>query len=151
VLTPVFRSSAVALALAMNAATAQTAAPADSASPNDVRAVSIKSGRILLSSAANPGPVVLADGAYASSGGTVIVIVDGKIARVEGSSGKVTLVGSSRMNRQRVMLTPVVGALIVAVTPFALPSGTFRATDRVTFFRVVDGRVMEFTLPPKAP
>ena len=138
---------ATCLMVALNATNAQTPAPADTA-PNAVTAVSIKSGKLALSSAANPGPVFLPDGAYTNESNTTIVFLDGRILRVEHGSGTVDQVGSVRIQRDRVMLTPSVRALM-AVSPFALPSGTFRNQEGNSWFKVVSGKPTEFGLPPK--
>jgi hypothetical protein len=136
--------AAASLLVALNVTGAQTPAPSDTA-PNAVTAVSIKSGKLALSSAANPGPVFLPDGAYTNESNTTIVFLDGRILRVEHGSGTVDQVGSVRIQRDRVMLTPSVRALM-AVSPFALPSGTFRSQDGNTWFKVESGRPTEFAL-----
>jgi hypothetical protein len=137
---------------AMHATQAQAAAAADSVGPNGVTAVAIKSGRLTLSSAANPGPVVLPDGAYKGDGGTTLVILDGRLTRVEYASGTVVDVASVRVRDQRVIVTPGTTAL-VQVTPFPLPSGTFANQNGGASIKVVSGRPTEFSMgaPPSQP
>ena len=124
---------------------AQTTPAAYSARPNDVTAVSIKSGRLALSSASNPGPVYLPDGAYSNGSGTVLVLLDGRIIRVEYGAGTVSQVASMRYQRDRVMLTPPVTALM-SVSPFPLPSGTFTSQDGAHVVTVMSGRPTEFII-----
>ena len=137
--------AATCIVVAMNASGAQTPAPADSLRPNEVTAVSIKSGKLALSSSANPGPVFLADGAYKNESNTIIVIVDGRVIRVEYGSGTVSRVASMRVQNERVMLTPPVIALM-SVSPFPLPSGTFTSHDGGHWFKVMSGRPTEFSI-----
>ena len=139
---------AAGLLVVVNATHAQVPASADTMPPDGVTAVSVKSGRLALSSAANPGPVFLPDGAYTNESNTTLVILDGRIMRVEYGSGTVAQVGSIRMQKDKVMLTPSVRAL-VSVSPFVLPSGTFRTQDGSSWFRVESGRPVEFTIPAK--
>ena len=136
---------AVLLMVALHAPEAQTSAPADSTRPNDVTAVSIKSGRLALSSTSNPGPAYLPDGAYSNGSGTVLVLLDGRIIRVEYGSGSVSQVASMRIQRDRVMLTPPVTALM-SVSPFPLPSGTFTSQDGAHVLTVLSGRPTEFII-----
>jgi hypothetical protein len=141
--------SVISMIAALNAAQAQTDTTQPKG-PDEVTAVSVKSGKLALSSTANPGPVFLPDGAYTNENNTVVVILDGKIMRVEYGSGSVTVVGSMRMQKEKVMLTPSVRALM-SVTPFPLPSGTFTSKDGSASFTVFSGRPTEFTLPPQSP
>lgn len=129
---------------ALNVLGAQDSA-ADSTAPNQVTAVSIRSGKLALSSAANPGPVFLPDGAYRNDANTVIVILDGRIIRVEYGSGTVTQVASSRVQRGRVMLTPPVTALM-SVSPFPLPGGTFTHQDGAAWVKIVSAMPTEFVV-----
>ena len=69
---------------------AQTPSPApvadsaaDPALRNAVTSYAMRSGKLALSSAANPGPVFLPDGTYTSEAGTIVVIVDAIINRVQ--------------------------------------------------------------------
>ena|SRR5688572_28283602 len=138
--------AAALVMLAVNALPAQMTASADSTAPDEVTRVSIKSGKLALSSAANPGPVFLADGAYTNESNTVIVVLDGRITRVEYGSGKVIQVASVHLQRERVMLMPQVTALM-SVSPVPLPSGRFTSENSVKL-TVVSGRPTEFTLGP---
>jgi hypothetical protein len=142
--------SAACFVIAVNAPHAQSPVLTDSAGPNEVTTVSIKSGKLALSSAANPGPVFLADGAYKNESNTVIVILDGRIVRIEYGSGTIARVASIRLHDERVMLTPMVSALM-QVTPFPLPSGTFTSQDGALWLKVVSGRPAEFTVRASSP
>lgn len=135
--------------LAVSVLPAQTPASAESTGPNEVTAVSIKSGKLALSSAANPGPVFLTDGVYTDEGNAVIVVLDGRISRVEYASGKLIQVASIHRQRERIMLVPQVSALM-SVSPFPLPSGRFTSDNGVTL-TVVAGRPTEFTLRAATP
>ena len=141
------RIRGIAAALFMFAASmgAQTPEAVDSTRPNDVTAMSIKSGRLALSSTANPGPVYLPDGAYKNGSGTVLVLLDGRIIRIEYGAGRVSPVASTRIQRRQVMLTPPVTALM-SVSPFPLPSGTFTSEDGGSVITVMSGRPTEFTI-----
>jgi hypothetical protein len=141
--------AAACLMVAVSTLPAQTPASADSIGAHEVGALSIKSGKLALSSAANPGPVFLPDGVYTNESNTVIVVLDGRITGVEYESGKHVRVASLHMQRDRVMLTPTVTALM-SVSPFPLPSGKFTSQDGVTL-TVVSGRPTEFTLRAAAP
>lgn len=144
------RIGGIALACVMvfvNAAGAQdNADSARVAGPHDVISLKIKSGRLALSSASNPGPVFLSDGAYTNDAGIVISILDGRIVSVGYPSGRVDEVASISIQRDRVMLMPPVVALM-QVSPFPLPSGTF-TTPSGARFRVLSARPTEFTLAP---
>lgn len=142
--------TALLILVVADALGAQTTPAADSARPNDVTAVSIKSGRLALSSASNPGPVFLPDGAYSNGSGTVLVLLDGRIIRVEYGSGNVSQVASMRVQRDKVMLTPPVSALM-SVSPFQLPSGTFTSQDGAHALTVMSGRPTAFVIQAGAP
>jgi hypothetical protein len=142
--------AATCVVVGVNTSVAQSPAPGDSAGPNEVTAVSIKSGKLALSSAANPGPVFLPDGAYTNTGNTVIVVLDGRIIRVEYGSGSISQVASMRVQNQRVMLTPPVVALM-SVSPFPLPSGTFTTQDGAHWFKVMSARPIEFVIRSGSP
>ncbi|HUQ48957.1 MAG TPA: hypothetical protein VM053_12055 [Gemmatimonadaceae bacterium] len=140
-----------------NAVSAQALAPAappeavDSTAPIPVTSYAVKSGKIALSSAMSPKPVFLPDGTYTNDGGTVIVIVDGVIVRLERDGGEATFIESVRTNRDKqIMLTPSTNALM-QVTDMRLPSGTFRAADGKSSFSVVMGRPTAFNLPGASP
>lgn len=139
--------AAVCLMGALNASLAQEPS---SAGPNEVTEVSIKSGKLALSSAANPGPVFLPDGAYMNDASTTIVIVHGRIVRVEYGSGTAVQVASIRLTNERVMLTPPVTALM-QVQPIPLPSGIFRSKDGSSSLKVVSARPTEFVVSASAP
>jgi hypothetical protein len=150
----------VALAIVLSAITAadvsaQTPSPApvtdsaaDPALRNAVTTYAMRSGKLALSSAANPGPVFLPDGTYTSEAGTIVVIVDGIINRVQRGTGEITEISNVRLNRQKLItLTPSTNALM-AVSDFTLPSGTYKSEDGLSSLTVVVGRPTEFTLPP---
>jgi hypothetical protein len=123
----------------------------DSTAPTPVTAFAVKSGKIALSSATTTKPVFLPDGAYTNEGGTVIVIVDGVIVRIEREAGEATFIESVRLNRDhQIMLTPGTNALM-QVTDMRLPSGTFRSADGKSSMSVVQGRPTSFSVPASPP
>ena len=140
---------ATGILVAVNAPRAQSPAPEDSTASNEVTAVTIASGKLALSLKGEPGPVFLADGVYTNESKTVIVVLDGRITRIEYASGTVTRVASIRLQDQRVILTPPVTALM-PVSPSPLPSGTFTSQDGA-ILRVVSGRPTEFARRGAAP
>lgn len=146
--TPLF--SVALLVMTAGAATAQTESPAppDTATANrdSVTAYSIKSGRLMLSSKANPKPVALPDGAYTNEADVIIVFVNGRVTRVQESTDKITEIESARLNKNKlVTLTPSTNALM-AVSELILPSGTFTSEDRRNSVTIVFGRPTAFTL-----
>ena len=150
----VLRGVVVGAAISATAVSAQTPAlvpPPDSAiaglaAQNAVTAVSIKSGRLVLSSAANPGKTLVPDGTYTNELNTIIVIVNGRIARVQESSGSIVEVESISQSRQGVIrVVPSTNALM-AVSERPLPSGTFRSEDGQSSIKIVFGRPTEFTI-----
>lgn len=151
---PILRLCGVCLvAAAASAAHAQAPLPAaapamlDSSTQNVVTEFSVRSGKIALSSAANPGPAYLPDGTYTSENNTIIVILEGRIVRLQRSTGEITEISSVRVNRLHgIMLTPSTNALM-AVSDFTLPSGTFKSEDGRSSITVVAGRPTAFTLP----
>ena len=111
----------------------------------------MKSGKIALSTATSAKPVFLPDGTYTNEGGTVLVIVDGVIVRLERDGGEATFIESVRLNRDKqIMLTPGTSALM-QVTDMRLPSGTFRTADGKSFFSVVMGRPTSFNVSGASP
>ena len=153
----ILRSVPFIAAVFASALSAQTPSPAaapdsivqDSASLNAVKDFSIRSGKLLLSSAANPGPVYLPDGTYSDESNTAIVIRDGRIARIQQASGdliEVSAVRLNRLNRRGVItVTPSTNALM-AVSDMPLPTGTFKSDDGVSSIRIVLGRPTAFTI-----
>lgn len=135
-----------------SSAYAQEAAPASSdttavANPNGVTAYVIKSGRLMLSSKANPKPAWMPDGPYTNQDNLIIVFINGSVTRVVRSTGEAIEIGSMRINRQqRVTLTPFTNALM-AVSDLPLPSGTFKSEDGRSSVTIILGRPTEFTLP----
>ena len=118
----------------------------DSAALNAVKDFSIRSGKLILSSAANPGPVHLPDGTYSDESNTAIVIRDGRIARIQQASGELIEVSAARVNRRGVItITPSTNALM-AVSDVPLPTGTFKSDDGVSSISIVLGRPTAFTL-----
>ena len=139
------------LVITSSASAAQTEASAlpDTAAANrdSVIAYSIKSGKLMLSSKANPKPVSLPDGAYTNEADVIIVFVNGRVTRVQESTDKITEIESARLNKNKlVTLTPSTNALM-AVSEIILPSGTFTSEDRRTSVTIVFGRPTAFTLP----
>lgn len=113
----------------------------DSSTATAVTAFSVKSGRIMLSSAANPGPVNLPDGSY-TNGDAFMVILGGRIIRVQASVS---------VDRNRiVMLRPAASALM-QVSDIPLPSGTFISEDKASSISVMSGRPTAFTPPGSSP
>ena len=136
-----------------SAAAAQTPSPVpapdtttkDPSTQNVVTGFSIRSGKLAVSSAANPGPVFLPDGTYANAANTIIVVVDGLITRIQESWGGIIEVASIRLNRQRgVRLIPSTNALMT-VSDLPLPSGRFKTEDGKNSFTIVAGRPTEFS------
>lgn len=149
---PILRLCGVCVVAAASAAYAQEPVPAaapaalDSSTRNVVTAFSVRSGKIALSSVANPGPAYLPDGTYTNENNTIIVILDGRIARIQTSSGAITEISSVRVNRLHgIMVTPSTNALM-AVSDITLPSGTFKSQDGASSVTVVAGRPSAFTL-----
>src|SRR5512141_187337 len=141
-------------AITATAASAQTPSPVAapdttvqaSAALNAVKNFSIHSGQLVLSSAANPGPVYLPDGTYTDESSTAIVIRDGRIARIQQASGDLIEVSAVRLNRRGVItVTPSTNALM-AVSDMPLPTGTFKSDDGVSSIRIVLGRPTAFTI-----
>lgn len=145
------RLVAVLAVFAARALSAQEAAPASSdtavANPNVVTAYAIKSGRLVVSSKANPKPTRMPDAAYTNQEGLVIVFLDGTVTRVQRSTGEITQIDAMRLNRQqRITLMPSTNALM-AVSDIPLPSGTFTSEDGRSYVTFILGRPTEFTLP----
>jgi hypothetical protein len=114
---------------------------------NAVTTFAIKSGKLLLSSKANPKPAAMPDGAYTNQSGLIIVILGGRVTRIQESTDKIIEIASMRLNRQRLIaLMPSTNALM-AVNELMLPSGTFKSEDGRSSITVVFGRPTEFTLP----
>jgi hypothetical protein len=129
---------------------AQTAAPAlsDTAEthPNAVTAYAIRSGKLMLSSRTNPEPVSLPDGTYKNQSDLIVVIMNGRVTRIQETTDRITEISSMRLNRQKlVTLMPSTNALM-AVNELLLPSGTFTSEDGKTSFTIVFGRPTAFTL-----
>jgi len=143
--------SVLVTASAGHAQTPATAIAVDTIALNTVTDYSVKSGKLVLSSVANPGKVHLPDGTFTNEAGAILVILGGKIARVQGSEGDLTEISAVRMNRfQRIMLTPSTNALNT-VTEIPLPSGEFRSEDGAATVTIVSGRPIRFTLAGSAP
>ena len=139
-------AGAVAAQTAPAVAVADTAVQ-DTAARNVVTAFAIKSGKLALSSAAHPKPVSLPDGTYTNQAGVILVVVDGKIARIQESTGGVTEVSSIRLNRQRIIRVMPSTTALMTVSDMPLPSGTFTSEDGRSSFTIVYGRPKAFTLP----
>ena len=147
---PTIRLVAVLLTVTASAAAAQApaSAPADTAATdvNAVTAYAIRSGKLVLSSKANPKPTPLPDGTYTNQADLILVILDGRVTRVQESTDRITEIASMRLNREKlVRLTPSTNALM-AVGEMPFPSGTFKSADGLTSFTIVYGRPTEFIL-----
>jgi len=145
------RLVAILLAFTASGVSAQTPSPASpdttTQDPNAVTGFSVRSGRLMLSSNANPKPTALPDGTYTNDADMIIVFVDGRVQRIQESTDKIIEVGSMRVSRQqRVTLTPSTSALM-AVTDFTLPSGLFKSGDGLSSVTIVNGRPIAFSLP----
>jgi hypothetical protein len=137
-------------AYAQDPAPSAAAEPVDSATLNGVTTYSIKSGKIAMSSIANPKPSFLPDGTYVNESGTVLVILEGAITRLERAEGEATEIFSVHLGRDRVvMLVPSTNALM-QVADVRLPSGTFRSVDGLSSMRVLSGHPVSFTIPGSA-
>lgn len=150
-MTPVLSFVAVLSVVTANAVFAQTSSPAlpDTATgdPHAVSAYSIRSGKLMLSSRANPKPAVLPDGAYTNESDLIIVVLDGRVTRLQESTDRITEIASMRLNKHRlVTLMPSTNALM-AVSEVTLPSGTFKTEDGRSSVTIVFGRPTAFTLP----
>lgn len=144
------RFAAVALAFTASSLSAQEAAsaPGDTATedPHAVTAYSIRSGKLMVSSKANPKPTALPDGTYMNEAGVILVFVNGRVTRVQETTDRITEIASMRLNRQRlVILTQSTNALM-AVIEVMLPSGTFRAENGNSSVTIVYGRPAAFTI-----
>ena len=147
---PMLRIVAILLASTASAVSAQAPAPASAdtttADPDAVTAYSVRSGKLILSSRANPKQAPLRDGTYTNQSGVIIVVVDGRVTRIQESTGGITEIASMRLNRkQLITVTPSTNALM-AVSDFPLPSGTFTSEDGSSV-KIVLGRPTAFTLP----
>jgi hypothetical protein len=144
-----------ATAISAGTVAAQSASPVsvtdtasqDTAARNVVTAFAIKSGKLVLSSAAHPKPVHLADGTYTNQAGVILVVVDGEITRIQESTGGITEVSSIRLNRQRIIRVMPSTTALMTVSDMPLPSGTFTSEDGRSSFTIVYGRPTAFTLP----
>ena len=147
---PMFRLVAVLLLFIASGVSAQTPAPASpdttTVDPNAVTTYSVRSGKLMLSSSANPKPVTLPDGAYTNQSELIIVFLGGRITRMQEGTDKITEIAAMRLNRDRIVrLTPSTNALMM-VNDFTLPSGTFKSEDGLSSVKIVFGRPTEFTL-----
>jgi hypothetical protein len=146
----------VAYLIAAATATAQTSPPAsppepavDSATLYNVTEYSVKSGKLVLASAANPIPVYLPDGTYTNEAGESFVISDARIVRFLDAAGQSTDIANTRKNRfGLITLTPSTNALM-AVSEMKLPSGNFTSDDGLVTFRSVLGRPTSFRISRK--
>lgn len=149
-MTWILRLCAVCVFAAATTADAQEPAPVAIVTMPDSTAVTdvaIKSGKLMLASLANPKPTALPDATYKNEINTIIVILDGRIARIQPEQNETTEVASVHLSRRGiVVLTPSTNALM-AVTGFALPDGSFKSEDGSASFTVVNGRPYSFTLP----
>lgn len=146
VIKAIFLAAIVSI-VAASGASAQDSTSVDAAMKNVVTTFSVKSGKLVLSSAANPGKSHLPDGTYTSEDGSIMVIVDGRITRFQRGSGEIVEIANVRLTRLGlVALTPSTNALM-AVSDFNLPSGTYKSEDGLSSLSVVAGRPTLFTLP----
>ena len=138
--------AAIISIVAASEAFAQDSTPVDSAMRNVVTAFSVKSGKLVLSSAANPGKSYLPDGTYSTEDGAILAIVDGRISRFQRATGDIVEISNVRVTRLGlVALTPSTNALM-AVSDFNLPSGTYKSEDGKSSLTVVAGRPTAFVL-----
>lgn len=138
--------AAIISIVAASEAFAQDSTPVDSAMRNVVTAFSVKSGKLVLSSAANPGKSYLPDGTYSTEDGAILAIVDGRISRFQRATGEIVEISNVRVTRLGlVALTPSTNALM-AVSDFNLPSGTYKSEDGKSSLTVVAGRPTAFVL-----
>jgi len=146
----VFRLAATLSVFTASAISAQatTAAPDTAAEdPDAVTAYAVRSGKLMLSSRANPKPAPIPDGTYKNQSDLIIVILGGRVTRIQESTDRITEIASMRLNRQKlVTLMPSTNALM-AVNELILPSGTFASDDGRTSFTIVFGRPTAFRLP----
>lgn len=154
---PVLRIALVCAMVGSRTTYAQPASPAvvaempDSTAQSAVTTFAVRSGKIALTTAASQAPAYLPDGAYTSESNTVIVILEGVVARIQMSSGQITEIGSVRMNRQRMItLTPSTNALM-QVSDIRIPSGTFTSEDGKISITFLLGRPTVFILPRSSP
>ena len=139
--------AAIISVVAASGAWAQDSTSVDSAMRNVVTTFSVKSGKLVLSSAANPGKSNLPDGTYTSDDASIMVIVDGRITRFQRGSGETVEIQNVRVTRLGLIaLTPSTNALM-AVSDFNLPSGTYKSEDGRSSLTVVAGRPTAFTIP----
>ena len=148
------RIALVSSLIASSVASAQTTAPpsppeasaVDSATLYNVTEYSVKSGKLVLASAANPIPIYLPDGTYTNEAGEIFVISDGKVVRIQDAGGQITDITATRKNRfGLIVLTPNTNALIT-VSEVKLPSGNFTSDDGLVTFRSVLGRPTSFRI-----
>ena len=146
-----FAVFAARAAAAQDAALPIAPAPVDSASLNVVTTFSVKSGKIVLSSALHPQATYLPDGTYTNDGGLIFVIADGVISRLQQPTGEIIPIASVRKSRQGLItLTPATDALM-QVSDIKLPSGVFRSEDGKSSITVVVGRPTAFTIAIPSP
>lgn len=129
-------------------AQAPSVAPPDTVAvdPDSVTTYSLRSGKLMLSSKTNPKPVTLPDGTYTNQSELILVFANGRVTRMQESTGQITEIASMHLNRQRlVRLTPATNALM-AVSDLPLPSGTFTSADGRSSVTIVFGRPTAFTL-----
>ena len=139
-----FTAGAVAAQSPASPAASPDTAAAD---PNAVTAYAIRSGKLMLSSRANPKPAAIPDGTYKNQADLIVVILNGRVTRIQETTDKITEIASMRLNRQKlVTLMPSTNALM-AVNELLLPSGTFTSEDSKASFTVVFGRPTAFSLP----
>lgn len=144
---------AASVARAQTSASASPPEPStvDSATLHNVTEYSVKSGKLVLASAANPIPVYLPDGTYTSEAGENFVISDGKVVRIMDAAGQVTDITNTRKNRFGfIVLTPNTNALMT-VSDVKLPSGNFTSDDGLVTFRSVLGRPTSFKISRRQP
>jgi len=149
---PTLRLVTVLLAASAGAASAQAPAAAPAAAdsavtePNAVTTYAIRSGKLMLSSKANPKPTPLPDGTYTNQSELILVFLDGRVTRVQESTDRIIEIASMRLNRDKlVKLMPSTNALM-AVSDMTLPSGTFKSADGASSITIVVGRPTEFVI-----
>jgi hypothetical protein len=111
----------------------------------------MKSGKIALSSIANPKPTFLPDGTYTNESGVILVILEGLITRLQREQSDPIEIASVHLGRDRmIMLVPGTNALM-QVADIRIPSGTFISADGLSSLKVVSGHPVSFTVSASPP
>jgi hypothetical protein len=153
---PMLRLVAILVVASAGEASAQAPAPAPAAAdsavtePNAVTTYAIRSGRLMLSSKANPKPTPMPDGTYTNQADLILVFLDGRVTRVQESTDRIMEIASMHLNRQKLVKLMLSTNALMAVSEMTLPSGTFKSHDGLSSVTIVFGRPTEFILAPGA-